>query len=141
MRHSSRDVRGRFQPRWVDDPFDPRGWPLVTCQTVTIDTYGDEVALLDCEDYEWAIGHTWTIHRYKYSHKLYARTWIDGRWFYLHRLIAERFLTKPSKRHVLVDHKDSDGLNNRRGNLRWATPSENNFNRYGFFARQVSFNL
>lgn len=54
--------------------------------------------------------------------KWYAVSTRNGRSAYLHRLI---FGAKPG---VIVDHKDNDGLNNRRSNLRRANKSLNGAN-------------
>jgi hypothetical protein len=46
----------------------------------------------------------------------------------LHRLVMERVLQRPLNPHELIDHKNRDKLDNRRGNLRLATKSQNAFN-------------
>jgi hypothetical protein len=45
----------------------------------------------------------------------------------IHKLVAEAFIENPYKRGH-VDHIDNDRTNNYVNNLRWSTPSENNFN-------------
>lgn len=42
-------------------------------------------------------------------------------------IFMHRDLIKPDK-HMLIDHKDRDGLNNQRINLRVATPAQNQYN-------------
>lgn len=43
---------------------------------------------------------------------------------YLHREIARLFLKRPSAKHKYVIHKNHNKLDNRAGNLRWATLEE-----------------
>ena len=52
------------------------------------------------------------------------------KWFYLHRLVQMSYRGKPThpKRHI-VDHRDSNSLNNNLYNLRYCTTRANNLNR------------
>lgn len=56
----------------------------------------------------------------------YCTTKIDGKNIYMHRFILE--VTDPD---VVVDHKDGNGLNNTRGNIKATTRSKNGRNRHG----------
>lgn len=42
----------------------------------------------------------------------------------IHRLVAEYFLPKPKKDHVVVAHIDHDKMNNKASNLKWMTHAE-----------------
>lgn len=64
----------------------------------------------------------WSLSNGKYTS--YARTRISGKNVFMHRLILG--LTNPK---ILVDHKDRNGLNNQRENIRICTPSENQKNK------------
>lgn len=61
------------------------------------------------------------------NHKAtYARACENGKRITLHRFLW-RLWGRPATRYI--DHEDRDGLNNRRSNLRAATPSQNGSNR------------
>lgn len=80
------------------------------------------VAVVDAADYALVTQYDWWVFRPTAS-LCYAQTHFNkpdgtqGTWL-MHRLITG---DPPSQ----VDHKDGDGLNNRRSNLRLATPSQN----------------
>lgn len=83
-----------------------------------------QVALVDNEDYEWLMQWKWFAHR---THG----GWVAGRnsekkcgkQIWMHRLIIN------APNGLQVDHKDGNGLNNTRVNLRLATHSQNQHNR------------
>jgi|SRR6185369_1119073 len=92
--------------------------------------YGRHEVMVDDEDYELVSGYTWTLSCYKsrYSGEVtikYASTQIGGRKntkkFRMHRLI----MGFPSQS---IDHKDMNGLNNTRQNLRIVNGSQNMYN-------------
>jgi len=78
-------------------------------------------AIVDAADYEWLNQYKWHVQKHKNTS--YARTQKNGKSIRMHRLITGA----PS--HLLVDHRDSNGLNNRRTNLRLCTHQENVYNR------------
>lgn len=55
---------------------------------------------------------------------MYATARMRGKYIYMHRHI----LGPPPFKNAQVDHVNGDGLDNRRANLRWASPSHNNMN-------------
>lgn len=82
----------------------------------------DQWTLVDDKDFEQLSTHKWYAKRSS-TGKLYAyrRERGPGRIIrYMHREILG--LTDPK---VHTDHRDGDSLNNRRGNLRQATPAQN----------------
>lgn len=82
------------------------------------------VTLIDDADYELVSRYSWQAQRARQrAERYYVRTHIDGRGTSLHRLL----LNPPP--HLTVDHANGDGLDNRRGNLRIATRSQNAANR------------
>lgn len=85
----------------------------------------DKFALVDDEDYEIISQYRW--HAMKIGRRFYARNAALG---YMHRFL----IGEPGKQ---VDHKDMDGLNNTRANIRSVDKSANSsnklyFNSHGF---------
>lgn len=82
-----------------------------------------KVALIDNADYRLVKPYTW--HTMRVGCGLdYAATNVDGELIYMHRLLLG--LTRGDKRRG--DHKNHDGLDNRRKNLRIATYSQDQHN-------------
>lgn len=75
----------------------------------------DSVDLPDLQRHTWRLQQNLTRGRIV---KQYAYAQINGRRIFLHRLL----LSSPENREV--DHIDSDGLNNRRSNLRLVTTAQ-----------------
>ena len=76
-------------------------------------------AIVDAADFEWLSHYNWTA-RWAVNRKSFtAFTRIDGKRVEMHALLCS----------AGADHIDRNPLNNRRENLRPATPSQNQFNR------------
>ena len=120
------------------DPFDPNNWEPDTHE---YHIYADDMAQLwavvDEVDYAWAIQWRWHPVR-THGGRIYLRravteysngTRLRNITLYLHVEIHKRIgVQPPTDRHTLVDHRDGDGLNCRRLNLRWATRAFNRRN-------------
>jgi hypothetical protein len=91
------------------------------------------VAIVDSIDADLAL-LKWSVHDGEINVK-YARrhpaviNHIQPRLIWMHRVILERALGTPIPAGYLVDHKDRNGLNNKRGNLRLATVAQNQHNK------------
>lgn len=78
--------------------------------------------VVDDADYAWLNQWKWY---YQKGHAVRKVKLENGKWirFWMHRVIAK------TPAGFETDHRDGDGLNNRRYNLRTATHSQNNHNR------------
>ncbi len=83
-----------------------------------------KVALVDDEDYEWLNQRKWHLTKTGYAAR--GERAINKKiiYIYMHRLILN-----VQDKTILVDHRDMNGLNNCRNNLRTATHSQNSYNR------------
>lgn len=86
---------------------------------------GDGIhALIDAADYPEISKYRWYA---KYEDRnIYAMGLKNGRWVYMHRVIVR------PRRGYVVDHKDGNGLNNCRDNLRACTQRQNQVNRRSY---------
>ena len=82
-------------------------------------TNSDRVAIIDDEDFEKVSKHRWFL---TFKGYVKSTTRIEGKQRRLHRIIL-----KPPK-GLETDHMNHDPLDNRRGNLRFATRSQNRAN-------------
>ena len=83
-------------------------------------TTNNGIVLVDNEDYEWLNQFKWykTTFRYTFAAVCYIKpntTW-------MHRLIMK------TPKYLVTDHKDHNGLNNQKSNLRVCTQSQNHMN-------------
>lgn len=82
-------------------------------------------AIVDEVDFGWLSRHRWhAVPRKGKSGKFYAARSVGAG----HKIWMHREIIQPPP-ELLVDHRDGDGLNNRRGNLREATEQQNLWNR------------
>src|ERR1700761_6300587 len=80
----------------------------------------DKMALIDDEDYALLSKFKW---RARYSKgNWYAETRIEGKNTFMHNLLMGRRIG------FEIDHKSQNGLDNRKVNLRYSTPSQNRAN-------------
>ena len=90
----------------------------IKCKALWI---GDRCVLVDCEDYDRVSNYKWVIVKVKKWY--YAVRGANGNdTVYMHRFILGCAEDK------YVDHRNSDGLDNRRLNLRECSNSENQYN-------------
>lgn len=85
--------------------------PLTLGQFAMVDI--DDADLADCK---WAMNARYACRRQ------------NGNAILMHRVIMERKLQRPIQDNMIVDHIDNNPLDNRRSNLREATPAQNLWN-------------
>lgn len=80
-----------------------------------------QFAIVDEQDFCNIVKYKWWVFKSKSpnSHRCYAQGWVDGKQIFMHNLIMG---TKE------IDHRNHNGLDNRRNNLRKVTRSQNAFN-------------
>lgn len=77
---------------------------------------------VDDEDFEKLAVHRWHASRHRGKNHYRPKGYINGKGTYLYRFLLG------AKRGQYVDHINGDPLDNRKSNLRFCTPSENNRN-------------
>jgi len=90
----------------------------------TIPLTQGKVALVDDDDFERLSEFKWTAMQRKWDGRWYACRWTKPprQHIYMHREIMR------THKGIETDHKNGDGLDNQRTNLRNATKSQNGFN-------------
>lgn len=86
--------------------------------------HGVKEILIDDFDYDKVVNKTWSV--VNHCNTFYAKTHLNGKRVYMHRLILDLLNDKKDK---VTDHKDRNGLNNQRENLRITNQSNNLKNR------------
>lgn len=115
--------------------WDPNAW---TMDAHEFRIYGDDNAFLwavvDEVDYQFCLQWLWSPKWSKRGKKVYLRRNVQEgvravrtqKTLYLHQAVMFRTgKLPPTPNHVIVDHRNGDGLDCRRANLRYATHSMN----------------
>lgn len=84
------------------------------------------VALIDDDDYERVSVYKWHAAEHRRGGKLYVYAMRKGR----PNVIGLHTFIMAAEKGILVDHKDHDGLNCQKANMRLATVSQNGANRH-----------
>lgn len=85
---------------------------------------GGGVAIVDEADFEMLNQYKWSLFTHPRTRVSYARGTV-AKWT---QAFMHRFIMGLTDRSIRVDHKNGNGLDNRRSNLRIATASQNRFN-------------
>lgn len=95
-----------------------------------INLQDDHWCLVDADDYDWLLQWRWNCgSHYRAPSKWYAKRNVGSErsTIYLHRVLLARFDPRPfdfmAAHHG--DHVNGQSLDDRRENLRWATPADN----------------
>ena len=88
----------------------------------TIQLTQGRVATVDDEDFTTLSQYSWCYQKSKTSKTGYAAARVDGKVVRMHRFLMG------FPKDLEVDHRDQNGLNNQRENLRLATSSNNKMN-------------
>ena len=94
-------------------------------------------AEIDAEDWEKVENYKWYLLRNPHSNIHYAHAFVypngKQKGFYMHRHVMG-----VTDRRIHVDHANHDGLDNRKSNLRKATPTENMHNQRRLKPKKIS---
>jgi hypothetical protein len=83
-----------------------------------------KVALIDDEDYERAMKHKWSAHKSSKGPAFYVHCRLNAWNIELHRFI----LGLKRGDGIMIDHRNGNGLDNQKSNLRICTSSSNQWN-------------
>ncbi len=85
----------------------------------------DQFAIVDAEDYGWLSRYKWFA--VKNRETFYAQRFGDGTIVGMHREIMR------TPKGMVCDHKNHNGLDNRKSNLRLCTSAQNRYNTRAVF--------
>ncbi len=108
-----RNFQMKSRPNGVTPPVPPG--PECRYITLTRDLH----ALVDAQDYEWLKDYKWHATRDRGPGSIYASRWEKGHAVPMHRQIMD------PPQGMVVDHKNGNGLDNRRCNLRICPQGDN----------------
>jgi hypothetical protein len=86
----------------------------------------DKFTLVDDDDYEMLSKFKWNVYKYKHVSYVYRQIRVDSK---IKAILMHREVMGVSDNSILVDHKDHDGFNNQKSNLRLANKIQNGYNR------------
>lgn len=120
----------RFSDRKVGHPNQPAaqtnlGTMIGDSSMKTIQLSKGQVAMVDDSDYEYLSKTNWFAMKGEYT--CYAGGWTPMVKWQRKHLLMHRVIMKATRGQI-VDHKDGNGLNNQKNNLRFCTASQNGQN-------------
>jgi len=102
----------------------------------------DVYAMVDEDDFEYLSQHKWYLMKLYHcdTEILYARRYEGSPKMGNHKaILMHRVILKLSDRSQKADHKDGNGLNNQKANLRVSTHSENMSNRKVSYKKTIKY--
>lgn len=78
-------------------------------------------AIVDAEDYDWLSQYKWCAAKNRGT--FHAHRGSNGKTVLMHRVIMR------APKGVICDHRNHNGLDNRKSNLRFCTPAQNQYNK------------
>jgi len=95
--------------------------------------YGNKIVLVDDEDFDRVNSLKWYYHRTEYNTgkvlEYARRTSVWDSFTNKRSILLHRFILGVLDDDCFVDHKDGNGLNNQKDNIRKCTRAENNWNK------------
>jgi len=91
----------------------------------------NKFAIVDAEDYDRLNNYKWCVSKTRHTNYAIRRTKgkkVNGKRVKRKTILMHRFITS-APRHLVVDHINHNGLDNRKANLRLCTRAQNCYNR------------
>lgn len=87
----------------------------------------NKFALVDDEDFKWLNNHQWSTK--KGVNTFYVQRRHKNKMILMHRIVIQKYEKRYLEDWEAIDHKDHNGLNNQKNNLRICTRSQNEMNK------------